>query len=81
MYVDPKPGGEQMYQVFLGGRMAMVATGPWQLPDIMDAGVDYDVVPLPSYTGRPVTISGPDTWTVFDNGSARSRAAVEFVRG
>ncbi|MER5379932.1 ABC transporter substrate-binding protein [Streptomyces sp. NPDC002688] len=80
VYVDPKPGGEQMYQVFLGGRMAMVATGPWQLPDIITAKVDYDVVPLPTYNGRPVTISGPDTWTVFDNGKARSRAAVAFVR-
>lgn len=80
VYVDPKPGGEQMYQVFMAYRMAMVGTGPWQLPDIIGAGVDYDVVPLPTYSGRPVTISGPDTWTVFDNGSARSRAAVEFVR-
>lgn len=79
VYIDPKPGGEQMYQVFMGGRMAMVATGPWQLPDIINAGVDYGVVPLPSYSGRPLTISGPDTWTVFDNGSARSRGAVEFV--
>ncbi|MFJ5172791.1 ABC transporter substrate-binding protein [Streptomyces griseoviridis] len=80
VYVDPKPGGEQMYQVFLSGRMAMVPTGPWQLPDISAARADYAVVPLPSYSGKPVTISGPDTWTVFDNGSARSRAAVEFVR-
>ncbi|MFD5073957.1 ABC transporter substrate-binding protein [Streptomyces sp. NPDC058371] len=80
VYVDPKPGGEQMYQVFLGGRMGMVATGPWQLPDIVGAKLDYDVVALPTYSGRPVTISGPDTWTVFDNGRARSRAAVEFVR-
>ncbi|MET7383827.1 ABC transporter substrate-binding protein [Streptomyces sp. NPDC005529] len=80
VYIDPKTGSEQMYQVFLGGRMGMVATGPWQLPDIGAAKVDYGVVPLPSYSGRPVTISGPDTWTVFDNGSARSRAAVEFVR-
>ncbi|MET8131692.1 ABC transporter substrate-binding protein [Streptomyces sp. NPDC005251] len=79
VYVDPKPGSEQMYQVFLGGRMAMVATGPWELPDIITAKIDYDVVPLPTYNGRPITISGPDTWTVFDNGSARSRAAVEFV--
>ncbi|WP_405915319.1 ABC transporter substrate-binding protein [Streptomyces sp. NBC_00728] len=79
VYVDPKPGSEQMYQVFLGGRMAMVATGPWELPDIITAKVDYDVVPLPTYNGRPITISGPDTWTVFDNGPARSRAAVEFV--
>ena len=80
VYVDMKTGSEQMYQVFLSGRMAMVPTGPWQLPDIITAGIDYDVVPLPSYSGRAVTISGPDTWTVFDNGSARSRAAQEFVR-
>ncbi|GAA1527402.1 ABC transporter substrate-binding protein [Kribbella lupini] len=80
LYVDPKPGGEQLYQVFLGGRMGMVATGPWQLPDILDRKLDYGVVPLPSYSGKAVTISGPDTWTVFDNGSARVKAATEFVR-
>ncbi|MFR0355433.1 ABC transporter substrate-binding protein [Streptomyces sediminimaris] len=80
VYVDMKTGSEQMYQVFLSGRMGMVPTGPWELPDIITAGIDYDVVPLPSYSGRPVTISGPDTWTVFDNGGARSRAAKEFVR-
>ncbi|GAA1374510.1 ABC transporter substrate-binding protein [Streptomyces beijiangensis] len=79
VYIDPKPGSEQMYKVFLSGRMGMVATGPWQLPDIIDAKIDYGVVPMPTYSGRPVTISGPDTWTVFDNGSERSRAAVEFV--
>lgn len=79
LYVDPKPGGEQLYQVFLGGRMGMVATGPWQLPDIVDKGLEYGVVPLPSYSGKPVTISGPDTWTVFDNGKARVKAATEFV--
>ncbi|MFF1697755.1 ABC transporter substrate-binding protein [Streptomyces sp. NPDC058257] len=79
VYVDPKPGSEQMYRVFLSGRMGMVATGPWQLPDITQAKVDYHVVPLPSFSRRPVTISGPDTWTVFDNGSARKTAARTFV--
>ncbi|MEU6285414.1 ABC transporter substrate-binding protein [Streptomyces sp. NPDC047028] len=78
-YVDPKPGSEQMYQVFAGGRLGMVATGPWQLPDIRQAGIDYQVVPLPSYTGKPVTISGPDTWAVFDNGAARLKAARTLV--
>jgi len=80
LYVDPKPGGEQLYQVFLGGRMGMVATGPWQLPDVVDKGIDYGVVPLPSYSGKAMTISGPDTWTVFDNGKARVKAATEFVK-
>ncbi len=79
LYVDPKPGSEQLYQVFLGGRMGMVATGPWQLPDIADKGLEYGVVPLPSYSGKPVTISGPDTWTVFDNSKAKVKAATEFV--
>lgn len=79
VYVDPKPGSEQMYQVFLSGRMGMVVTGPWELPDILQAKTDYHVVPLPSYSGKPVTISGPDTWTVFDNGGARVAAAKTFV--
>ncbi|MFE3825279.1 ABC transporter substrate-binding protein [Streptomyces sp. NPDC059092] len=79
VYIDPKPGSEQMYQVFLSGRMGMVVTGPWQLPDIREAEVEYHVVPLPSYSRRPMTISGPDTWTVFDNGSARVRAARTFL--
>jgi multiple sugar transport system substrate-binding protein len=79
IYVDPKPGSEQLYQVFLGGRMGMVATGPWQLPELNDNGIEYGVVPLPSYSGKPVTISGPDTWTIFDNGKAKVKAATEFV--
>ncbi|MFJ2774572.1 ABC transporter substrate-binding protein [Streptomyces sp. NPDC087300] len=79
VYVDPKPGSEQMYKVFLSGRMAMVPTGPWELPDITQAKLDYHVVPLPTFDGDPVTISGPDTWTVFDNGEARAEAARTFV--
>ena len=80
VYIDPKSGSEQMYQAFAANRMGMVVTGPWQLPDIQEAGVDYHVVPLPSFGGGPsVTISGPDTWTLFDNGAARVEAARTFV--
>ncbi|MFC3456512.1 ABC transporter substrate-binding protein [Amycolatopsis speibonae] len=79
VYVDPKPGGEQMYQAFTGGNIGMVVTGPWQLPDITEARMDYEIVPLPSFSGRPMTISGPDTWTVFDNGEDRVQAARTFL--
>lgn len=80
VYIDPKSGSEQMYQAFAANRMGMVVTGPWQLPDIQDAGLDYHVVPLPSFNGgKSVTISGPDTWTLFDNGAARVEAARTFV--
>ncbi|GHF40610.1 multiple sugar transport system substrate-binding protein [Amycolatopsis bartoniae] len=79
VYIDPKSGSDQMYQAFQSGAIGMVPTGPWKLPDIVDAGIDYHVVPLPTFTGRPVTISGPDTWTVFDNGTERVQAARTFL--
>jgi multiple sugar transport system substrate-binding protein len=80
MYIDKTSGTEQMYRVFNSNRMGMVPTGPWELPDIISSKVDYGVVPMPTFSGKPVTIAGPDTWMLFDNGSARARAAQEFVQ-
>jgi multiple sugar transport system substrate-binding protein len=80
VYLDKTTGSEQMYRVFNNGRMGMVPTGPWELPDIISAKVDYGVVPMPTYGGQPVTISGPDTWMLFDNGAQRSAAATEFAK-
>ena len=80
VYVDKTVGSEKMYQVLMNGRMGMVPTGPWQLPDIIDAKLDYGVAPMPTFGGDEVTISGPDAWMLFDNGDARSQAAIEFVR-
>lgn len=80
VYIDTQTGSDQLYQVFLGGSMAMVPTGPWQLPQVREAKLDYGVVPMPTYTGRPLTISGPDNWVIFDNGRDRAAAAVEFAR-
>jgi multiple sugar transport system substrate-binding protein len=79
VYPDTKPGSETMYQIFNNNKMGMVPTGPWQLPDFVQNGTDYGVVPLPSYSGKRVTIAGPDTWTVFDNGSAKVEATVKFL--
>ena len=61
-------------------KIGMVLTGPWQLPDFIDAKIDYGVAPLPTFGGQPLTISAPDTWTIFDNGDARPKAAIEFVQ-
>lgn len=79
LYVDTKPGSSAMYQVFINNKMGMIPTGPWELPDLIQNKVDYDVAPLPSYSGKPMTITGPDTWTIFDNGSDRIQASVEFL--
>ena len=80
VYVDKTVGSEQMYRVFLAGRMGMVPTGPWELPEVLKSKVDYGVAPMPAFAGEPTTISGPDTWMVFSNGDARVKAATEFVK-
>jgi multiple sugar transport system substrate-binding protein len=80
VYIDKTTGSEQMYRVFNAGRMGMVPTGPWELPDVNRAKVDYGVVPMPTYGGQAVTISGPDTWMLFDNGKARAAATTEFAK-
>jgi multiple sugar transport system substrate-binding protein len=80
VYVDTKPDSDQTYQLFNNNKIGMVVTGPWQLPDFIDAKTDFGVATLPTFGGEPLTISAPDTWTIFDNGDARSKAAIEFVR-
>ena len=79
VYPDTKPGSETMYQIFNNNKMGMIPTGPWQLPNFIENKTEYGVVPLPTFNGDDVTIAGPDTWTVFDNGSARIEAAVKFL--
>jgi multiple sugar transport system substrate-binding protein len=80
VYIDKTAGSEKMYQVFNSNRMGMVPTGPWELPEIIEAKADYGVVPMPTFNGKPVTIAGPDTWMLFDNGADRARAAQEFAQ-
>jgi multiple sugar transport system substrate-binding protein len=80
VYVDTKPDSDQTYQLFNNNKLGMVVTGPWQLPDFIDAKTDFGVAPLPTFGGEALTISAPDTWTIFDNGDARSKAAIEFVQ-
>ena len=79
VYIDSTSGAERMQQLFTSGKMAMNIAGPYSLPEYVDAGVDYGVVSMPSFGGEHTTIAGPDTWAVFDNGSDRSEAAVEFL--
>jgi len=63
------------------GKIGMMVTGPWDLSSIPD--VDYGVQVMPTFAGSDAghqTIAGPDNWVVFDNGSERKQAAVDFVR-
>jgi multiple sugar transport system substrate-binding protein len=68
-------------QLMNAGKIGMLVTGPWDLSSLPD--IDYGVQVMPTFAGSTaghVTISGPDNWVMFDNGSARRDAAIEFVK-
>ena len=63
------------------GKIGMLVTGPWDLSSLPD--IDYGVQVMPTFADSNAghqTIAGPDNWVVFDNGSERKQAAVDFVR-
>src|ERR1700742_3053307 len=78
MYLDPTDSAYG--NLFNSGKIGMLVTGPWDLGSFPD--VDYGVQVMPSYPGTSgghQTISGPDNWVVFDNGSAKVSAAEKFL--
>ncbi len=78
MYLDP---ADNPYStLFNSGKIGMLVTGPWDLSAFPN--VHYGVQVMPSYPGASgghQTISGPDNWVLFNNGSARVAAAEKFI--
>jgi multiple sugar transport system substrate-binding protein len=68
-------------QLFAGGHIGMITSGPWQLYDLKTAKTDYGVTVLPGTNGNHETVSGPDLWTLFDHKDAnRAHWAYEFTK-
>jgi multiple sugar transport system substrate-binding protein len=74
VYLDN--GNGNYANLFNSGKIAMLFTGPWDLSGFTD--VDYGVQILPGDVNHQ-TISGPDQWVLFDNGSERRDAAWEWL--
>jgi multiple sugar transport system substrate-binding protein len=77
IYLDD--GSDNYPGVFTSGHIGMLWTGPWDLSQIDTGKQPYGVQILPGDQNHQ-TISGPDNWVVFKNGSARVNAAVEFLK-
>jgi len=78
VYLDN--GNGNYLNLFNSGKIAMLWTGPWDLSSI-NSNIDYGVQVLASENagGAHTSISGPDNWMIFDNGSARVQAAWTFL--
>ncbi len=78
MYLDPTDSAYGT--LFNSGKIGMLVTGPWDLSTFPN--VHYGVQVMPSYPGTNgghQTISGPDNWVIFNNGSAKVAAAEKFL--
>lgn len=74
VYLD---SGNDLYApLFNSGRIGMLYTGPWDLSQFPK--VSYGVQILPGNLNHQ-TISGPDNWVLFNNGSDRAKAAFTFM--
>ena len=77
IYLDN--GNGNYLGLFTSNHIGMLSTGPWDLPDISTGKEPYGVQILPGDVNHQ-TISGPDNWVMFDNGTARTQAAWEFLK-
>jgi len=78
MYLDPSDS--EYANLFNSGKIGMLVTGPWDLSGFPNA--KYGVQIMPAFAGTSgghQTISGPDNWVIFNNGSARVAAAEKFL--
>jgi multiple sugar transport system substrate-binding protein len=77
VYVDTT--NSEYMNLFNAGKIGMLVTGPW---DLSSVHVPYGVQIMPAFTGSSAghqSIAGPDNWVLFNNGSARTKAAETFV--
>jgi multiple sugar transport system substrate-binding protein len=78
MYLDPTDSAYA--NLFNSGKIGMLVTGPWDLSAFPNVHYGVQVMPaFPGTAGGHQTISGPDNWVVFDNGSTRVATAENFL--
>jgi multiple sugar transport system substrate-binding protein len=77
MYLDPSDSAYT--NLFNSGKIGMLVTGPWDLAVFPNAKYGVQIMPsYPGTSGGHQTISGPDNWVVFNNGSVKVSAAEQF---
>lgn len=76
VYLDQ--GNGNYLNLFNSGKIAMLWTGPWDLSSI-NSDVSYGAQILPAAAAVHSSIAGPDNWMVFNNGTAREKAAWTFL--
>lgn len=78
--ISPKISADDAVGYFTGGQVAMFIGGPWQIPAMEEAGMEFGFAPHPYFEGgRAVTPTG--SWCVgVSNYSKNQEEAAKFVK-
>lgn len=63
---------------FLAGKVAMQVTGPWNLPQLQAAGIDFDVMPFP-VAQQPAAVVGGENLFLCKTSPEKTQAALTFL--
>jgi multiple sugar transport system substrate-binding protein len=78
MYLDPTDSAYA--NLFNSGKIGMLVTGPWDLSGFPNVHYGVQIMPsFPGTSGGHQTISGPDNWVIFNNGSTQVKASEKFL--
>jgi arabinogalactan oligomer/maltooligosaccharide transport system substrate-binding protein len=81
--IDPDVTSDIALDTFTSGAGAYYITGPWNLPAIKKAGIDYAIDPLPSAGGQPARpFLGVNAFVISaksDNTVAATKFLVDYV--
>lgn len=70
--------GADADKLFQSGKAAMEITGPWMTNGFTSAGLNYDVAPIPTGPGGPVTLAN-SVVLVINKSTQNLQAALDFV--
>ncbi|MET7396694.1 maltose ABC transporter substrate-binding protein [Dactylosporangium sp. NPDC005572] len=72
--------GDNAIPTFTGGKTAFLISGPWAVADIKKAGVQYDITPIPAFSGgKPAQpFVGVQAFYVASKGKSKALAN-EFI--
>lgn len=62
---------------FIAGKVAMQVTGPWNLPQMEAAGIDFGVIPLP-VAQQPAAVVGGESFFLCQTSPEKTQAALTF---
>lgn len=65
-------------RVFVAGKAAMIENGPWALPEIEKAGIDYGICPFPTNKGNGVIVGGENLVAISSKNVDGAAAFMNF---